>query len=62
MGTQAGFVLKIFLLSAVVSLAIKYGGEYLLLKPTTTTALAIVLLPALVIGSILGWRYNRESK
>jgi hypothetical protein len=62
MSTQAGFVLKIFLLSAVVSLAIKYGGEYLWLEPTTMTALAIVLLPSLIIGSILGWRYNRESR
>ena len=62
MSTQVGFVLKILLLSAGISLAIKYGGEYLPIEPTTTTALVMVLLPSLVIGSILGWRYNRESR
>ena len=60
MSTQAGFILKILLLSTGISLIIKYGGEYLLLKPTTTIALFIVLLPSLVIGLILGWRYNRQ--
>ena len=57
MNTQLGFILKILLLSAVISLAIKYGGQYLALQPTVSTALAIVLLPSLIIGFNLGWRY-----
>ncbi len=58
MDTQTlGFVLKILLLSTVLSLLIKYGGQYLPLTPTTTTALIIVLAPSLLIGLILGWRY-----
>ncbi len=52
-----GFVLKILLLSTALSLSIKYGGQYLPLTPTTTTALIIVLAPSLLIGLILGWRY-----
>ncbi len=61
MSTQAGFIFKILLLSTGISLLIKYGGEYLLLKPMTTTALTIVLLPSLVMGLILGWRYRQIS-
>ena len=58
MDTQTlGFVLKILLLSTALSLLIKYGGQYLTLTPTTTTALVIVLAPSLLIGLILGWRY-----
>ena len=59
MNTQAGFVFKILLLSTALSLSIKYGGRYLGLQPTVTTALAIVLLPSLIVGLILGWRYSR---
>ena len=58
MSTQAGFIFKILLLSMGISLSIKYGGEYLPLKPTATTASIIVLLPSLVMGLILGWRYR----
>lgn len=57
MNTQAGFIFKILFWSAVLSFSIKYGGQYLALKPTTSTALAIVLLPSLIIGFNLGWRY-----
>ncbi|MEM8674558.1 MAG: hypothetical protein AAGF83_11885 [Cyanobacteria bacterium P01_G01_bin.67] len=58
MNTQTiSFVLKILLLSTGLSLLIKYGGRYLPLSPTTNTALLIVLMPSLIIGLILGWRY-----
>ena len=60
MNTQVGFILKILLLSGVISCAIKYGGQYLALQPTVSTALAIVLLPSLIIGFNLGWRYIRS--
>ena len=60
MNTQTvSFVFKILLLSTLLSLLIKYGGEYLNLAPTTATALTIVLLPSLIIGLILGWWYLR---
>jgi len=51
-----GFVLKILLLSTILSWLIKYGGQYLPLMPTTETVLIIVLMPSVVIGLILGWR------
>ncbi|MEM6610739.1 MAG: hypothetical protein AAF652_00490 [Cyanobacteria bacterium P01_C01_bin.72] len=59
MNNQAIFILKILLLSTGLSLLIKYGGAYLHLQPTSSTALTIVLMPSLVIGLILGWQYYR---
>jgi hypothetical protein len=55
--SQAFFIFKLFLWSTGLSLLVKYGGGYLGLQPTITTALTIVLVPSLVIGLILGWRY-----
>jgi len=57
MNNQAVFITKILIISLGLSLLIKYGGKYLYLQPTTTTALTIVLMPSLIIGLILGWRY-----
>ena len=59
MDTQVGFIFKILLLSTGLSLLIKYGGQYLLLQPTTSTVLTIVLTPSLAFGLVLGWRYYR---
>ena len=61
MNTQAGFILKVLFFSTALSVLIKHGGQYLELKPTTTTALAIVLLPSLITGLILGWRYSKQT-
>jgi hypothetical protein len=61
MNSQAVFIFKILLLSTGLSLLVKYGGGYLKLQPTTITALIIVLMPSLVLGLILGWRYYQTS-
>jgi hypothetical protein len=54
---QAFFIFKVLLWSTGLSLLVKYEGGYLRLQPTTATVLTIVLMPSLVIGLILGWRY-----
>ena len=59
MNNQALFILKILLISTGLSLLIKYGGQFLHLEPTNTTALIIVLTPSLAIGLLLGGRYNK---
>ncbi|MEL6910536.1 MAG: hypothetical protein AAFR62_06285 [Cyanobacteria bacterium J06629_2] len=59
MNHQIKFIAKILLLSTGLSLLIKYGGKYLPLQPTNVTALAIVLMPSLIIGLVLGWQYSR---
>lgn len=62
MNLQAtSFVLKILLLSTVLSLLVKYGGQYLPISPSITNALIIVLTPSLAIGFILAWRYAQDS-
>ena len=58
---EISFVLKILLLSTILSLLVKYGGQYLPISPTTTNALIIVLTPSLAVGSILAWRYAQDS-
>lgn len=47
------FVLKVVLVSAAISIAIKYGGPWLPLSPTTSVALAMVLLPSFLLGGLL---------
>ncbi len=57
MNTQTGFVIKILLLSTALSVLIKYGGRYIPIQPTNAIAIALVFLPSLIVGSILGWQY-----
>jgi hypothetical protein len=49
-------VLKVFLLSASLSLLIKYGAPSLNLSTTNFKALITVLLPSGVMAIALGWR------
>jgi hypothetical protein len=58
MNIQAGFIIKILLLSTGLSYLIKYGGQQILIKPTNSLALIIVLLPSVIIGLILGRKYQ----
>ena len=62
MDTQTGFIIKILLLSATLSVLVKYGGRYVPIQPTNAIATIIVILPSLVIGLILGWKYTNNSK
>ena len=61
MEAQTGFMLKILLLSSVLSVLIKYGGRYVPIQPTNAIALTIVILPSLIIGLILGWKYMNNG-
>ena len=62
MNTQVGFIFKILLVSTLLSILIKYGGEYVPIQPTTTTAMIIVLFPSVAIGFLLGWQYLKISR
>lgn len=57
MNGQTGLVLKVILLSAVLSLLIKYGKEDFLIPGTASNALILVLLPTIVVASLLGLRF-----
>jgi hypothetical protein len=53
---MAGFIVKVFGLSALISVAIKYGAPYLAVPETNATAIAVVLLPSILMAIALGWR------
>lgn len=61
MENQIGFVLKVFLFSALVSFLIKYTGPSLYIPATTTNALIIVLLPTVVLAIALLYRKLTKS-
>ena len=62
MKNQFIFVLKVLLLSAAISLFIKYVAPNLSIPETATTALIIVLLPNVIMATILGWQLSKKQK
>lgn len=62
MNGQFGFLVKVFLFSTALSLAIKYGGALLPATPTATNALIGVMLPTLILAIALGWRTRRNAR
>ena len=54
--TQANFILKVLILSAGISVLIKYVGPYLAVAATSSNALFAVLTPALIVAIALLWR------
>jgi hypothetical protein len=59
---QLGIVLKLLLLSALLSLLIKYVGPSLSIPVTATNALIIVLLPIVIIAIALLWRFQAQKQ
>ncbi len=60
MNNKTGFILKVLILSAGLSLIIKHGGPYLSIPSTAINALIAVLIPPIVIGILLGWRLLQQ--
>ncbi|NEQ74928.1 MAG: hypothetical protein F6K23_18925 [Okeania sp. SIO2C9] len=56
MNNQITFILKVLILSAGLSLLIKYCGPYLYISSTATNAIIAVLTPPIVVGILLGLR------
>ncbi|WP_460205111.1 hypothetical protein [Scytonema sp. NUACC21] len=61
MQNQLIFVLKVLLLSAGLSVLIKYALPNLPIPPTATNALIIVFLPTVIVGSVLLWRFQNQN-
>jgi hypothetical protein len=62
MENQLGLVLKLLLLSALLSLLIKYAAPSLSIAATATNALIIVLLPIVIIAIALLWRFQTQKQ
>lgn len=56
MQNQIGFILKLFLLSGLLSALIKYVGPLINIPPRGISALIAVFLPSVVLGIIFLWR------
>jgi hypothetical protein len=57
---RSRFILKILLVSAVISAAIKYLAPFLSIAPTPINALLLVLSPTILTGLVL-WRRSLNS-
>ena len=62
MKNQLIFLLKVLLLSAIISFFIKYIGPSLSIPETATSALIIVLLPNVIMATVLLWQLSRKQK
>lgn len=62
MENQLGFVLKLLLLSALLSVLIKYAGPSLSVPATATNALIIIFLPVVIMAIALLWRFQAQKQ
>ncbi len=62
MKNQFLFVLKVLLLSVLISICIKYLAPSLSIPETATSALIIVLLPNVIVAIALLWQLSRKQK
>jgi hypothetical protein len=62
MENQLGIVLKLLLISALLSLLIKYAAPSLSIPATASNALIIVLLPIVIIAIALLWRFQAQKQ
>jgi hypothetical protein len=62
MGNQAGFILKVLVISAALSILIKYVGPILNIGATSVNVLIGVFLPTLIMAGVLGWRTWQDSQ
>ncbi len=60
MQDSIGLIVKVFGLSLVLSLILKYVGPFLALQPTTINALIGISLPPVAIALLL-WRASLKS-
>jgi len=59
---QTGFILKVLLISAGLSILIKYGGPILSIPATPTNALLLVLVPTLLVAIALWLRTLNQGE
>ena len=62
MNDQFGFIVKVFLLSAGISLLIKYIAPSFPIPATATNALIIVMLPTVILAIAFFWRFQGQKE
>ncbi|MFE4106022.1 hypothetical protein [Almyronema epifaneia] len=53
---RLGFIVKVFIASAVVAGLIKYAAPALAIPANATSSLILVLSPSLLMAAVLSWR------
>lgn len=61
MNSQLFLVLKIFLISTLISILIKYGGQLIPISPNNYLAIIVVILPSLILGLLLWLRKGNNT-
>ncbi|HEY9629604.1 MAG TPA: hypothetical protein V6C84_20060 [Coleofasciculaceae cyanobacterium] len=61
MNPSARVILKLFIFSVLLSVAIKYAAPSLAIAATDHNALIAVLLPSIVMAIALGWRARKAE-
>jgi hypothetical protein len=56
-----GFLLKLLLFSALVSVLIKYAAPFLWIPATVTNVLIMVLSPTVMMAIALLWRLPKQN-
>jgi anaerobic C4-dicarboxylate transporter len=62
MYSQIGFIIKVLILSTVLSIAIVYVGPVLAIAPTQFNALLAILIPVTILVVALLWRTREREK
>lgn len=62
MDNQTEFILKVVIVSAGLSVLIKYVGPNLAVGATVVNALMLVFVPALIVAIALWWRSQHQPQ
>ena len=62
MDNQTGFILKVLVISAGLSVLIKYAGPALEVGARPINALILVFLPTLTMAIALWWRSQQQGQ
>jgi hypothetical protein len=60
MDGNLGFILKVFLASTFIAIAIKFIGPTLAIAPTTGNVLITLFSPIVALAIALGWRAQQQ--
>ncbi|WP_414755978.1 hypothetical protein [Anabaena sp. CCY 9910] len=62
MENQLSFVLKLLIISALISVSIKYVAPMWPIPATATNALILVLSPTIILAIALFWRFQTQKQ
>lgn len=58
---EIGFILKVFVFSAIISVLIKSLSPYVEINPSALLAISMVVTPSVILGVVLGRRFLQSQ-